>query len=342
MDKIISFVIPAYNSKNFLHKCLDSFLNTSVSDRIEVIVVNDGSADETPNIANEYVERYPHIFCLHNQKNTGHGGAINSGAKLAQGKYLKVIDADDWVETDNLPEFIRLLEECDSDVVLTHYRTINISNGEIKNWRSYPQDFEKSYSFGEIMAQWKSFDRCLTFHGITYNTDFYHKNADSLLEHVFYEDHEYATFPCCCAESVRCFDLFVYDYRIGDVNQSVSNSNQLKRIGHTEAVIHRMIDKYKMLSEHDGKRYAAMKVQALLMSYLYIALLLNPNRREGRQQAENMMAECQITAPEVYTIAKKKYQVFYLMNRLHIEKSVWDKILNSKLYNYIRKNHTFD
>lgn len=342
MDKIISFVIPAYNSEKHLHKCLNSFLNTSVLERIEVVVVNDGSADKTPDIAKEYVEKYPHIFCLHNQKNAGHGGAINSGAKLARGKYLKVIDADDWVETDNLPKYIELLEGCESDVVLTHYHTINISNGEIKNWRSYPQTFGKDYSFGAIMTQWNNFERCLTFHGITYRTEFYQEHSAPLLEHVFYEDHEYTTFPCCCAQSVVCFDLFIYEYRIGDVNQSVSNSNQLKRIGHTEAVIHRMIDKYKILSEHDGKRYAAMKVQVLLMSYLNIALLLNPDRREGRQQAESIMIDCRAEAPEVYNIAKKKYRVFYLMNRLHIKKATWEKILSSKLYKWVRKKHTFE
>ena len=96
------------------------FLNTSVLEQIKVIIVNDGSADKTSDIAKEYIEKYPDVVRLISQQNKGHGGLLNTGCAAARGKHLKVIDADDWVETDNLPEFIRLLEECDSDVVLAH------------------------------------------------------------------------------------------------------------------------------------------------------------------------------------------------------------------------------
>lgn len=85
-----------------------------------MIVVNDGSADKTSDIAKEYIEKYPDVVRLISQQNKGHGGALNTGCAAARGKHLKVIDADDWVETDNLSEFIRLLEQCDSDVVLAH------------------------------------------------------------------------------------------------------------------------------------------------------------------------------------------------------------------------------
>lgn len=340
--KLLTFVIPAYNSKAFLDKCVSSMLSPEILDKLEIIVVNDGSTDATAEIAGSYCTRYPGVVRLICQENKGHGGALNTGCAAAQGKYLKVIDADDWVETQNLPEFIRLLEQCDCDVVLTHHHTIDIGTGEIKNWRNYPDTFGKACSFEEIMANWRSFDRSLTFHGITYRTDFYKKYAAPLPEHVFYEDHEYATFPCCYAQTVTCFDLFIYDYRIGDVNQSVSNENQLKRIGHTEQVIRRMMEKYRALPEHSGKRYAAMKTQGLILSYLTTALLVNPDKKEGRKQADALMTDCKASTPEIYGLAKSKYQVFCGMNRLHIGKPIWDRILNSKLYNRVRGNHTFE
>lgn len=340
--KVLSFIIPAYNSAAFLDKCISSMLSPEILEKLEILVVNDGSTDATVETAERYCAQYPGVVHLISQENKGHGGALNTGCTAAQGKYMKVIDADDWVETRNLPEFVALLESCDSNVVLTHYRTIDIGTGEVKNWKSYPEAFGKSYSFGEVMAQWKSFDRCLTFHGITYRTAFYREYGAPLLEHVFYEDHEFATFPCCCGESVLPLDLFVYDYRIGDVNQSVSNANQLRRIGHTEAVIHRMIEKYSALPENDGKRYAAMKTQGLVLSYLTTALLVNPDRKVGREQARRLMAHCQINAPEVHTLAHSKYRVFQLMNWLHVGKRSWDKILGSKVYNQARGNHTFE
>lgn len=340
--KILTFVIPAYNSESFLHKCLDSMLVPELLDKLEILVVNDGSTDRTAEIAEGYCARYPDTVRLISQENKGHGGALNTGCAAATGKYLKVIDADDWVETKNLPELIRLLEGCSSDVVLTHYHTIDIATGEIKNWRSYPETFGKSYTFREIMSDWRSFDRSLTFHGILYRREFYQKQGQPLLEHVFYEDHQYATFPCCYAESVTPFDLFLYDYRIGDVNQSVSNANQLKRIGHTERVIRRMTEQYLPLQETDGKRYAAMKIQGLVLSYLTTALLVHPDRKEGRRLASDLMKDFKAAAPQIYALAKPKYSVFCIMNRLHMSKQGWEKILHSGLYSVICGKRDFE
>ena len=192
------------------------------------------------------------------------------------------------------------------------------------------------------MSDWRSFDRSLTFHGIIYRTDFYHKYGHTLLEHVFYEDHEYATYPCCYARSVTPFDLFLYEYRIGDVNQSVSNANQLKRLGHTESVLQRMMELYRKLPESAGKDYAAMKIQGLLLSYLTTAMLVEPNKKAGRELAAKQMALCKENAPKAWELAQKKYRVFCLLNRLHISKKTWDAILSSGLYNRVRKNHSFD
>lgn len=340
--KVLSFIIPAYNSQAFLDKCICSMLSPAILDKLEILVVNDGSTDATVEIAQRYCAQYPSVVRLISQENKGHGGALNTGCAQARGTYLKVVDADDWVETENLPKFMQLLEGCNSDVVLTHHRTIDIGTGEVKNWRSYPDAFERAYGFQEIMCQWRNFDRSLTFHGITYRTAFYHRYATPLPEHVFYEDHEYATFPCCYGESVTCFDLFVYDYRIGDVNQSVSNQNQLRRMVHTEQVLVRMLEEYQTLPEGYGKGYAAMKIQGLLLSYFTTALLVNPNRSEGRGQAKAMVSLVRSVAPEICVLTKGKYRFFCGLNRLRIGKTTWDALLNAKLIRLVRGTRTFE
>ena len=182
--KILSFIIPAYNSEPYLDKCITSMLVPEVLDRLEIIVVNDGSSDTTPDIADRYCKQYPSTVRLISQENKGHGGALNTGCAAATGKYLKVIDADDWIDTKNLPAFVDLLENCESDVVLTHHQTIDIGTGEIKKWMSYPPEFGKSYNFAQIMSEWRSFYRSLTFHGITYRTLFYRQHGHQLLEHM--------------------------------------------------------------------------------------------------------------------------------------------------------------
>lgn len=340
--KVLTFVIPAYNSEQYLDKCIPSMLAPEILDKLEIIVVNDGSTDRTAAVAEKYCAQYPETVRLISQENKGHGGALNTGCAAAKGKYLKVIDADDWVQTQNLPKFVKLLEQSENDVVLTHYHTIDISTGEIKNWKSYPSEYGCGYTFEEIMTDWRNFNRSFTLHGITYRTAFYHEFGSQLSEHVFYEDYEYATFPCCHAKSVIPFNLFLYEYRIGDVNQSVSSANQLKRIGHTETVLRSMTEKYNSLPESAGKRYAAMKIQELLLSYFTIALLVNPDKKRGRQLASQQIAKVCETAPKVFDLVKRKYQIFALMSRLHISKQAWDAILDSKFYNTLRKNHTFE
>lgn len=339
--KILSFIIPAYNSSPFLRKCVESMLADEILDQLEIIIVNDGSTDSTAEIAQQYCAQYPDTVRLLSQQNKGHGGALNTGCAAARGKYLKVIDADDWVQTQNLPEFLRLLEACSSDVVLTHHRTIDISTGEVKNWRSYPREFGAVMDFRDVVANWGDFQRSMTFHGITYRTAFYQAKSRPLPEHVFYEDHEYATFPCSYGQSIVCLDLFVYDYRIGDVTQSVSAGNQLKRIGHTEMIIRSMTEQYLVLPENPGKQYAALKIQGLLLSYLTTALLVEPDRKQGRAQAQMIMEACKAASEPVYLQAKRKYQVFRLMNRLGLKKQFWDLILRSRLYGWVCRKHTF-
>lgn len=317
-------------------------LSGDILEKLEIVVVNDGSTDSTAEIAQAYCLKYPQTVRLISQENKGHGGALNTGCAAAQGKYLKVIDADDWVETANLSAFIRLLEQCSSDIVLTHHRTVDISTGEVKNWRSYPQEFGKIYNLQQIVSHWAQFERSMTFHGITYRREFYQTIAHRLPEHVFYEDHEYATFPCCYGQSIVCFDLFLYNYRIGDITQSVSAENQLKRIDHIETVIQRMTSQYLTLPETAGKQYAAIKIQGLLLSYFTTVLLVNPNRKLGRQQARRIADYCKTTAEPIYTLAQWKYQVFYLMNIFGLGKQCWDTILNSKLYRRICRKHTFE
>lgn len=336
--KVLTFVIPAYNSEAFLHKCISSMLHPACLNKMEIIVVNDGSTDTTAQIAEDFCLRYPDTVRLISQKNQGHGGALNAGCAAAQGRYLKVVDADDWVQTESLPVFLQALDGCNADVVLTHFRTIDIGTGEICSLKSQPEVFGQSCSLTQLMAQWRSFYQVMTIHGITYRTSFYHQHGIHLSEHVFYEDYEFVTFPCCHAQTIMPLDLFVYDYRIGDVQQSVSDSNKLKRIGHLETVLDHMIQENSILSaiSQSTRDYITVKTQELLLSYLTTALLICPDKKAGRANARDRMNVMQTSFPEVYTMAKKKYRVFCLMNRLHISKSTWEQFLHSRLYRLLR------
>ncbi len=343
--KLLSLIIPSYNSERFLAKCIDSILDGGVSEQIEIIIVNDGSVDSTESIASEYCLRYPHTVRLVSQENRGHGGAINAGCAVAEGKYLKVIDADDWVVSESLNPFLEWLSEINSDVVLTNYYTYNISDNTTKKITSYMPEFGREYSLQEIISNWRDFDRTVTFHGIAYNTKFYKNNFRMLTEHVFFEDHEFSTFPCCYAKTVMPLDLFVYCYRIGDVEQSVSDSNQLKRVSHYEAVVNRIVDDYKSIRstiDVTADNFICLKTKILLMSYLTVLLLIESNRKYGRKKAKTVIENTKLSMPKVYDMVNKKYKVLCFMNRFGIKKSAMDKLMSSKLYRSAKGAHDLD
>lgn len=334
----MSVIIPAYNSREFLDICVPSLLHEEVLDELDIIIVNDGSRDDTAAVAEKYCRMHPDSVRLISQENKGHGGALNTGCAAAVGKYLKAIDADDWVLTENLPIFIAKLRECSADVVLTHYRMHDITTGEITNWKSYPDAFDKPCSFGEIMQSRENFARVLTFHGITYRRDFYQREGIRLSEGVFYEDYEYSAIPCCYARSIMPLDLFLYEYRVGDVQQSVSDENQLRRVGHTETVLDRLIREYGALGlpEQDpGREYCCMKVRELFLNYCITTLLVQKDKKKGRRMADAMLQRLRLEMPRVYQMVANRYRVFLGMNLLNMNKGNWEIIKNSWIYHRI-------
>lgn len=339
MEKILSVIIPSYNCRPFLDVGIPSFLEESVLDALDIIIVNDGSSDDTAAGAEEYCRRYPGSVRLINQENKGHGGALNTGCAAAVGKYLRVVDADDWVQKQNLAPFVQYLRSCDSDVVLTPYRTVDISTGEIKERRIPPDAVGRDLTMKDMMADRIRYEQILALHGITYRTDFYHSRGIQLSEHVFYEDVEYATIPCCFARKLTAVDLFLYEYRIGDVQQSVSDVSQLTRIGHARKVLDRMLREYERIRDQldEGqRRYFCIKTRSLLLRYCTTALLLEPDRRQGSAIAADAMERVREWMPMVHQMAKKQYLVLKLLNALHVPKEKWDAFLQSRLYKTLR------
>ena len=90
--KLISFVVPCYNSQEYMRHCIDTLLPGGY--QVEILIVNDGSSDNTAAIADEYEKKYPDICRAIHQENKGHGGAVNTGIKNATGIYLKVVDRE--------------------------------------------------------------------------------------------------------------------------------------------------------------------------------------------------------------------------------------------------------
>jgi len=333
MEKTLTIIVPAYNASHFLRKCLDSFCVPEVLPMLEILVINDGSTDDTESIAKEYEQKYPDSFKLISKENGGHGSGINVGAANAHGLYFKVIDADDWVISENLPAFLKALETATADVVLTNFHEIDMTSGRSEPWyMSLPQElYGKELSFPEFMEHWNELERVLQFHGITYRTEFYRKLNYSLLEHIFYEDQEYSTVPFSHAEKVLPLDLFIYEYLVGNTQQSVSDTNRVKRLWMLEKVIDQLLSgaarpDFSKLSAAQ-QEYFLKKLEGLVIDYYMISCILDDDKAHGRQLAKAFLGKIKAANPRLSSNTHKQYLIFRLANFLHLSPENYRRLL---------------
>ena len=148
--KILSIVIPVYNTEKYIERCLGSLLINEIIDDIEIIAVNDGSKDNSITVLNKYKEKYPNSIVIIDKENGGHGSTINVALNIATGKYFRVIDSDDWVDSKNFLSLIENLKRQDVDLVVTNYRKEFVYNGcsEYIKWEHLKEN--TIYKFNEF------------------------------------------------------------------------------------------------------------------------------------------------------------------------------------------------
>ena len=130
MKKVLSVIIPVYNMEKYIRQCLESLMIKEVLDKIEILVVLDGSTDRSEEIAMEYAKAHPYSVRVISKPNGGHGSAINTGMDNAVGEYVKVLDSDDWVNIGDFIEFVKRLKEETADAVICDYRKEHVYNGK--------------------------------------------------------------------------------------------------------------------------------------------------------------------------------------------------------------------
>ena len=272
MEKVLSVVIPSYNVEKYLDRCLSSFVNAEVLRDIEILIINDGSTDKTSEIAEKYCRKYPSSFTLYNKENGGHGSGINYGIEHATGKYFKVVDGDDWVETGNLPVFIHTLKKTNADIVASNYRLVQDGTDQILEERYACKNkyhYGKEWGFAEAVSE-----PVIKIHSLTIRTDILKENNIRVDEKVFYEDAEYILYPIPFCKNVYYDPTFVYMYRLGRNGQSVDiESMKRHRKDHMQVlnslfeyyIDHQFIQQYKKKYLERG---IALSVQNQYQIYL--------------------------------------------------------------------------
>ena len=230
--KLLTITVPCYNSAEYMEKCIDSLLVGG--DRVEIIIINDGSKDRTGEIADSYVAKYPNIVRAIHQENGGHGEGINQGLAHATGKYFKVVDSDDAMSEDFV-KFLDNLEMCDKnggiDLAVTNYYYVH-TDGIGDRSISYRSSLPSGKIFGWDETKRFYLHQLLTIHSCTFRTELMRKCTEPLPKHVFYEDNLMVYRVLQYAQRLYYMDADLYRYWIGRPDQSVQQGTMMKRYTH--------------------------------------------------------------------------------------------------------------
>lgn len=275
-QKILSIIIPTYNMEKYLPKCLDSLISAKeVLCKMEILIINDGSKDASSRIAHEYQSRYPDSIIVIDKENGNYGSCVNRGLKEATGKYIKVLDADDWFLTQNLKRYIDVLAAQDVDLVLTDFDTITPNGKVINKVRyDYPKnvvlDIERYCGKQEFMK--------MQMHAVTYRTSMLKNIGYHQSEGISYTDVEWIFEPMSYVKSFCYTGITIYQYLIGREGQTMDPSQMNKHIEHTLKGMYAILDAYMRRVSECGegmRQYMQAKINIRLGS-LYSRSLLKP------------------------------------------------------------------
>ena len=188
--KLISFVIPCYNSENYMEHAIQSIL--VAKEDIELIIVNDGSKDNTLKIARKYEKKYPKVVKVIDKENGGHGSGVNAGLASATGKYFKVVDSDDWVDEESLKKVIKTLKKIDVDMLIVNYVYEKEGNPKEMGYGNIIPE-NKIFSWDEVKRFKVS--QYLLMHSVIYKTSILKEINLKLPEHTFYVDNIFVYYP---------------------------------------------------------------------------------------------------------------------------------------------------
>lgn len=229
MDKILTIVVPTYNMEALLPRCLESLLMKEYRDFLEVLIVNDGSKDNSLDIARSYAKRYSSLFVVIDKLNGNYGSCINSALKVATGKYIKVLDSDDYFDTIELTKFVNRLLRTDADVVLTNHTY---------RWNNYKKEYVSlNYHDGQIVNIDKEIVKCFFMHNVTYRVDLLKDISYKQTEGISYTDQEWIFYPMCKAVKLSYFNLNLYQYVLGRDGQTMDEKVFIRNIHVVELLV---------------------------------------------------------------------------------------------------------
>lgn len=240
---LLSIAIPSYNSEAYLHYCVQSLVIGG--DRVEILIINDGSSDRTQEIAEQLADQFPNVRAIY-QENKGHGGAVNTGIREARGKYFKVVDSDDWVDARAYLKILETLDQLEKDASPVDALISNFV------YEKEGQDRKKSMTYTDVLPinrlfGWEevgtfSKGQYIMMHSLIYRTELLRQVDLKLPEHTFYVDNIFVFTPLQAVETMYYLPVDFYRYFIGREDQSVNEQVMIKRIDQQLTVNRILVD----------------------------------------------------------------------------------------------------
>lgn len=247
MEKILSLIIPTYNMAELLPRCLESLLVEETLEQLEVVVVNDGSKDNSLEVMRSFESRFPQTVTVIDKPNGNYGSTINAALPVAKGKYVKILDSDDWFNTESLKQFLIELSKTECDVAVTHFSIIrDDERRELAKYNLYgktPYTYGKVYSMDEVVGG--GYIRFFLMHGICYRTEMLRGAGYRQTEGISYTDLEWVTYPLFYAETIAFFDLDLYQYNMAREGQTMDPKVLNRSLSQLEKVTFQILSFYE-------------------------------------------------------------------------------------------------
>lgn len=229
MNKVLTVVVPVYNTEQYLPKCLDTLIIKDNRELLEVLIIIDGSPDNSLHIATEYSLKHPDIFRVIDKENGGHGSCCNVGIQQASGKYIKFLDSDDWFDSDSLSVLVTQLRDINVDVFFTNSIKEIVYEGRTKEY-GYKFDYKNEIidiqdleiNFSQKHPWFFSLADC------GYRTDFLNEINLKFTEKVSFDDNILYLLPFKSIKKILFLNFTLYHYYIGRPEQSTSNFTPVK------------------------------------------------------------------------------------------------------------------
>lgn len=315
-NKLLTIIVPCFNMEQYLVKCLESLGIRALSesgdqagrtsaDLLDVIVVNDGSADKTSVIAHSYADavnsaRTTPVIRVVDKKNGHYGSCINVGVEMAAGQYVKILEPDDTYDTQNFHGFLQYLIEMSErrvDVVLSELARVD-ENGKVFAWARHTLEQGVVYPISKLTET----KGCVFNGGLTYRTQLLRGIGYRQMEGVCYSDTQWYLIPLCHAKTMACFPKIIYRYFTGRDGQSMSRSQYARNTWMMEKVALDLLENHEDDIQGADAAIAAhvrRMIYECLLS-IYVACIVWKEKSLSKTNLQTLDDRLKVIAPDIY------------------------------------------